>query len=128
MNYTGEQLLRGGTNSRFGLDTLLVLIFLGIEYGRAVTALSMDGLLMGSTMLMVLFLPYFLPSRYDKPAFLNWVFGRAAFLSMAIVLGFGIGPALRSTLPFSPLTPLILVSMISLYVQFYALLRLRVAK
>jgi len=117
-----------GFGSLFGMDTLLVLVFLGIEYGRAVTALSFDGFLMGTTMLMVLVLPYFLPSRSEKPMLLGWLAGRASVLTVAVVMGSALGFVPRSELPLSPLTLLIVASMVSGYLQFYALFRLRVAK
>lgn len=115
-----------------GLDTLVVLFFLALEYGRAVQALSMDGFLMGTTMLMVLVLPFFLPSKWEKPEFGNWLISRSFVAMAAIFLGVAFRQSLGTVLPeplrFMPLTFLILASMVSCYIQFYSLLKLRPAK
>lgn len=115
-----------------GFDTLAVLFFLALEYGRAVQAASMDGFLMGTTMIMVLVLPYFLPTRWAKPQFGNWLVARAIVATSAIFLGVAfpqsLGAVLPETLRFMPLTFLILASMVSCYIQFYSLLKLRPIK
>lgn len=115
-----------------GFDTLAVLFFLGLEYGRAVRVFSMDGFLMGTTMLMVLVLPYFLPSRLLKASFGNWMISRSIVTMAAIFLGVALrqslGTILPETLRFMPMTLLILTSMVSCYIQFYSLLKLRPAK
>lgn len=116
----------------FGFDTALVLFFLALEYGRAVQIVSLDGLLMGTTMVMVLALPYFLPSKYAQPHFSAWLVGRAVVALLGITLGYAFGRGLGVVVPESlrllPLTLLIVASMISAYVQFYGLLKLRLAK
>src|SRR5688572_13172431 len=113
----------------FGFDTALVLFFLALEYGRAVQIASLDGLLMGTTMVMVLTLPYFLPSRYAQPHFPAWLVGRGSVALLGITLGYAFGQSLGVVAPESlrllPLTLLVVASMVSAYVQFYGLLRLR---
>lgn len=115
-----------------GIDTMFVLFFLALEYGRAVQMFSIDGLLMGTTMLMVLILPYFLPSQYERPLFANWMIGRCALAFFGVMLGFGFKQSLGVVLPasvrFIPMTFLILASMVSCYIQFYGLMKLRLAK
>ena len=115
-----------------GIDTLFVLFFLALEYGRAVEAVSVDGFLMGTTMLMVLVLPYFLPSRWARPQFANWLVARGLVTMAAVILGVGFRQSLGVILPesvrFMPMTFLIMASMISCYIQFYSLLKLRPAK
>ncbi|HEX3101737.1 MAG TPA: hypothetical protein VHQ01_08095 [Pyrinomonadaceae bacterium] len=115
-----------------GVDTMFVLFFLALEYGRAVRAVSMDGLLMGITMLMVLVLPYFLPSNFDRPTFSNWLLSRGAIALTGMVLGVAfkqsLGVVLPESLRFMPMTFLILASMVSCYIQFYGLMKLRLAK
>ncbi len=121
-----------GFGGMAGCDTAAVLFFLALEYGRAVRILSIDGLLMGITMAMVLVLPYFLPSRYEKPEFDSWLIGRGAIALLGILLGFALRQVLGLMLPdslrFMPMTLLILASMISCYIQFYRLMKLRLAK
>ena len=115
-----------------GIDTMFVLFFLALEYGRAVQMFSIDGLLMGITMLMVLTLPYFLPSGSEKPLFTSWIMGRGAIALAGILLGFAfkqsLGVGLPGGLRFMPMTFLILASMVSCYIQFYGLMKLRLAK
>lgn len=116
----------------FGIDTACVLFFLAVEYGRTVQTFSIDGLLMGSTMLMVLALPYFLPAPHEKLLFGDWLVGRASIALIGVGMGLMFNQSLGSVLPESlwlaPLTFLILASMVSCYIQFYSLLKLRLAK
>jgi hypothetical protein len=115
-----------------GIDTTFVLFFLALEYGRAVNVLSIDGMVMGVTIIMILVLPYFLPSLIRRPTFANWIIGRAVIAGSAILLGVGLGEWTGTLLPagvrFLPMTFLILASMISCYIQFYSVLKLRLAK
>jgi len=107
-------------------------LFLALEYGRAVQAFSVDGFLMGVTMLMVLVLPYFLPSNAERPSFGNWLLARSAVGLVGMILGVAFNQSLGIILPaslrFMPMTFLILASMISCYIQFYGLMKLRLAK
>lgn len=116
----------------FAIDTTFVLFFLALEFGRTLLAFSIDGGLMAVTMLMVLVLPYFVASTAEKPAFGNWVIGRGFIAAFGVALGLAfkqsIGVVLPESLRFIPLTMLILTSMISCYVQFYGLVKLRLAK
>jgi hypothetical protein len=116
----------------FGLDTLIVLFFLALEYGRAVRLLTVDGLLMAITMGMVFVLPYFLPSRRNRPSFGNWLVVRGGIAAAGVVLGTAFGKVTGAVLPENarlvPMTFLILASMVSCYIQFYGLLKLRLAK
>lgn len=116
----------------FGIDTLIVLFFLALEYGRGVQAFSVDGFLMGLTILMILTLPYFLPSNVEKPTFSGWMLGRGAVLLFGMTLGVafrqGLGVVHPESIRFVPMTFLILAAMVSCYVQFYGLMKLRLAK
>jgi hypothetical protein len=115
-----------------GIDTLFVLFFLALEYGRAVSVVSIDGMVMGITMIMILVLPYFLLSLTRRPSFVNWIVARGIIMVSAILLGVGIGQSTGTLLPegmrFVPMTFLILASMISCYIQFYGVMKLRPAK
>jgi len=125
------------TRSKFGwagfaLDTTFVLFVLALEFGRTVQLVSVDGGLMGTTLLMVLVLPYFVASTAEKPSFGNWLVGRTVIAAFGVVLGLAFKQSIGVTLPasvrFLPLTLLVLASMISCYVQFYGLMKLRLAK
>lgn len=118
----------GGTA---GLDTKFVLFFLALEYGRAGNGLSLDGAVMGITMIMILILPYFLPSRYEMPSFSNWLAYRGivavAGVAAGIVLGQTTGVLLPEGAGFIPMTLLIMASVVSCYIQFCGLMKLRQA-
>lgn len=132
MKYTQAKTTRPVLGGIAGIDTAFVLFFLALEYGRAVQAMSVDGLLMSITMMMMLVLPYFLPSRYELPTFSNWILVRGSVMLSGMVLGVAfkqsLGVVLPEALRFAPMTFLILASMISCYIQFYGLMKLRLAK
>ena len=113
-------------------DTTFVLFFLAMEYGRSTHMFSIDAILMGITMLMVLALPYFLPSPHEKPTYMNWLAGRGAIAVCGMLVGLafsqGVGVILPESLRYMPLTFLVLTAMISCYIQFYSLMKLRLAK
>ena len=114
------------------MDTIFVLFFLALEIGRAVQLFSVDGALMGTTLAMLLVLPYFLPSRVDRPSMATWLAVRGSIAIAALMLGVAYSRGLGSDVPIGyrtmPMTFLILVGMISCYIQFYSLMRLRPAK
>lgn len=116
----------------FGWDTAIVLFFLGAEYARSVRIFSPDATLIAVTMTMVLVLPYFLPSGLACSSIWNWLAGRSLVLLGGLFAGALFGAASGATaaegLRFLPMTFLILASMISCYIQFYGLMRLRTAK
>lgn len=110
--------------SSFAIDTTFVLFFLTLELGRSASFFAFDTLLMSLTMLMLLVLPYFLPSDSEPPAFSRWV----AVRSVVAVFGLSLGAVLPSSFEFLPMTFLIVAAMVSCYVQFYSLFKLRLAK
>ena len=118
--------------SRFGIDTLFVLFFLALEYGRAVQMFSIDGALMLMTMSMVLILPYFLPTKGERPTLGSWLKLRSLVAVVGLTFGVlysrSVGVVLPESLKFAPITFLILTAMVSCYIQFYGLMRLRLAK
>lgn len=132
MNHAANNMTGSGLGGMVNIDTTFVLFFLALEYGRGVSMFSIDGALMGTTMLMVLVLPYFLPSRYEKPLFTNWVAGRTAIALFGMLLGVvfrqSLGTVLPESLRFMPMMLLILAAIISCYVQFYGLMKLRLSK
>ncbi len=117
---------------RCSVDTTFVLFFLALEYGRSFELLSIEGIVMAITMSMVLVLPYSLPSEIDKPPFASWLIGRGSIALFGVLLGVAFKQSLGVVLPDAlrsmPMTFLILASMISCYIQFYGLMKLRLAK
>ena len=124
--------MRLKTGAGFAVDTTFVLFFLALEFGRTRQLFAIDGSLMAVTLFMVLVLPYFVASSSEKPAFGNWLIGRTIIAGFGIALGLvfkqSIGVLLPESIRFLPLTLLVVASMISCYVQFYGLMKLRLAK
>lgn len=118
--------------SGYGIDTLFVLFFLALEYGRAVQLFSIDGVLMLTTMAMVMILPYFLPSKRTRPTLGSWFKLRGLVavtgLTAGVLYSRSVGFVLPESLKFAPMTFLVLTAMVSCYIQFYGLMRLRLAK
>ena len=121
-----------GSFRSFANDTSFVLFFLGLEAGRTLGNFTFDGFLLFVTMLMVMVLPYYLPSNDGRPDMGKWITGRASISVFAVILGAVLSSAYGTVLPesfrFMPLTFLIVAAMLSCFVQFYALMRLRPAK
>jgi hypothetical protein len=131
-NTTNKNTWFGSGLWAFGIDTLFVLFFLALEYGRAAQLFSIDGLLMLTTMAMVLVLPYFLPSKGERPPLGSWLKLRSLVAVVGLTFGVlysrSVGVVLPESLKFVPMTFLILTAMVSCYIQFYGLMRLRLAK
>ena len=125
------QIERSSTADRgFAIDTTFVLFFLAVEFGQIITNLALDTLFFAITLLMLIILPYFL-SPEEKPQFGNWVLGRSLIAAFAVSVGVMFKQSL-GVLPemfrFLPMTLLIVTAMLSCYIQFYGLLKLRLAK
>ncbi|MGI8466883.1 MAG: hypothetical protein ACR2N3_00330 [Pyrinomonadaceae bacterium] len=118
-------------NSGFAVETTFVLFFLAVEFGQSFRSLSLDNICLAITLAAVAVLPFFLPSE-DKPSFGNWLFGRSLIAGFAILLGVMFKQSLGAVLPemfrFLPMTLLIITAMLSCYIQFYGLLKIRLAK
>ncbi len=132
MDHITKKSTAGEFGGSMSVDTTFVLFFLAMEYGRSTHMFSIDAVLMGITMLMVLALPYFLPSPYEKPTYMNWLAGRGAIAVLGMLLGLvfkqSVGVILPESLRYMPLTFLVLTAMVSCYIQFYSLMKLRPVK
>ncbi len=119
-------------NKGFAVETTFVLFFLALELGQSFDLFALDSLLLAATLLTIAVLPYFLYSNEQKPDFGNWFLGRILIAGFAILLGVmfkqTLGVLLPETFRFLPMTLLIATAMISCYIQFYGLLKLRPAK
>ena len=117
---------------RFSVDTTFVLFFLAIDFGQSAMSFGLDTALSALTLGMLLILPYFLPSEAEKPDFMEWLLGRSLISGFAIALGIMYQQALGVVLPdafrFLPMTLLIATAMVSCYLQFYAMIRFRLAR
>jgi len=126
-----EQIGRTSTVDKgFAIDTTFVLFFLAVEFGQIIGNFALDTVFFAATLLMLLVLPYFLPSG-DKPSFGNWVLGRTLIAAFAVSVGVLFNQSLSvlpETFRFLPMTLLIVTAMLSCYIQFYGLLKLRLAK
>ena len=117
-------------DKNFAIDTTFVLFFLAVEFGQIIGNFTLDTAVFAVALAGLLVLPYFLPSD-DKPNFGNWVLGRTLIAAFAVSVGVMFKQSL-SVLPemfrFLPMTLLIVTAMLSCYIQFYGLLKLRLAK
>lgn len=115
----------------FAIDTTFVLFFLAVEFGQMLGSFNFETVIFAITLLMMLVLPYFLPSD-EKQSFGSWVLGRSLIAAFAISVGAAfkqsLGIVLPETFRFLPMTLLIVTAMLSCYIQFYGFLKLRLAK
>ncbi|MGI8556450.1 MAG: hypothetical protein ACR2LT_08875 [Pyrinomonadaceae bacterium] len=115
----------------FVVETTFVLFFLAVEFGQSFRSLSLENICLAMTLMLVAVLPYFLPSD-DKTGFGNWILGRSVIAGFAVMLGWMFSQTLGTVLPemfrFLPMTLLIVTAMLSCYIQFYGLLKIRLAK
>jgi hypothetical protein len=123
----------GGNEKGFAIETTFVLFFLAIEFGQTFQLFSLDGFFLALTLAAIAVLPYFLPSSSgEKPDFGNWLLGRSLITGFGILLGVMFKQSLGVVLPemfrFLPMTLLIITAMLSCYIQFYSLLKLRFVK
>ena len=117
-------------DKNFAIDTTFVLFFLAVEFGQMIGNFALDTAVFAVALAVLLVMPYFLPSE-DKPRFGNWLLGRTLIAAFAVTIGamfkqtLGVLP---ETFRFLPMTLLIVTAMLSCYIQFYGLLKLRLAK
>ncbi len=119
------------TEKGFAIETTFVLFFLAVEFGQSINLFALDSVIMAITLIAFIVVPYFLPSD-DKPGFGNWVLGRSLIAIFAIGLGMmfkqTLGVVLPETMRYLPMTLLIVTAMLGCYIQFYSLLKIRLAK
>ena len=121
-----------GGEASFAVDTTFVVFFLALEFGRSILNFGLDGLLLGICLAMLVAVPYFYMSEMARPNFAKWIAGRSVIAAFATLLGVAFQQTLGVVLPdmmrFLPMTLLIVSAMVSCYIQFYSVLRLRPAK
>jgi hypothetical protein len=106
-----------------GWDTGVVLFFLAVEVGRTASVLSLESSVMLLTGLLVLVLPFFLLGETNV-RFCDWILIRG----VVALAGGAIGAMLPDPFKPLPMTFLIVAAMVSCYIQFYGLVRLRPVK
>ena len=120
------------SNRRFAVDTTFLLFFLGIDFGQSSMEFALDSLLSIVMLGMVLVVPYFLPTLDEKPEFADWLMGRSVITIFAVGLGVifrqSLGVLLPETFRFLPFTLVILTAMLSCSLQFYGMIRFRLAR
>ncbi|HBR56737.1 MAG TPA: hypothetical protein DEA22_04605 [Blastocatellia bacterium] len=119
----------------FSTDTAFVLFFLALEFGRSFSLNEADwilAVLVAITLAMLMLVPYFLPSFEERPEFGKWVRGRFFLGATAFVSGLVYGRAAEAVFPelfrFLPMTLLIISAIISGCVQFYGIMKVRLAR
>jgi hypothetical protein len=131
ISHVGETPAELTRENGFAIETTFVLFFLALEFGQALSVLSLDNVLLAVTLMMVAVLPYFLATE-EKPSLTSWLVGRGLITAFAIFLGWmfkqTLGVVLPETFRFLPMTLLIVTAMISCYIQFYGFLKLREVK
>lgn len=117
---------------RFAVDTTFVLFFLAVDFGQSAFGFDLNTAISGFTLAMLLVVPYFLPLTSERPDFTGWLLGRSVIAIFAIALGMmfrqALGVVLPDVLRFLPMTLLIATAMVSCYLQFCAMIRLRLAR
>lgn len=117
---------------RFALDTTFVLFFLAVDLGLTILSFGLESAISVATLSMLVVFPYFLPFMGEKPEFGGWVTGRLFIAAFGIVLGLilksSLGVVLPEMLRLVPLTLLIVAAMISCYIQFYGIMKIRLAR
>ncbi len=128
---TGRLAVEKTEDKSFAIETTFVLFFLAVEFGQSISAFSFDTIVMGITLVTFTIAPYFLPAD-EKPGFGNWVLGRSLIALFAVGLGMmfkqTLGVVFPETMRYLPMTLLIVTAMLGCYIQFYGLLKIRLAK
>ena len=123
--------MRNGYAENTAVDTTFVLFFMALELGRSFNGLSIDSFFFTATLLVVMIAPYLLMPD-ARTSFSSWVSGRAFVALLAISLGYiyklSLGVILPDAFRFLPMTLLIISALLCCYIQFYGLLRLRLAR
>jgi hypothetical protein len=117
---------------RFSVDTSFVLFFLAVDIGQSVLTFRIDTAVSTVTLLLVLVLPYFMPTESLRPDFSTWLVGRILLAGFAVGVGMMFQQALGVVFPemfrYLPMTLLILSATLSFYLQFCAMIRFRLAR
>ncbi len=112
------------------IDTNYVLFFLAVELGNSFKGFNFEIFILSLTLISFLVLPYWLNN--NRGLFADWILTRSVISLFAI--GFGVvfqqtlGVLIPEVYGFLPMTFLIITAFLSVYFQFYSLLKLRIVK
>lgn len=116
----------------FVFDTTFVLFFLAVDFGNSAILGGLELVLPLITLLMFIAVPYLLPCEGERPEFRSWIVGRGFLAVFGVILGVlfrqVVGPVFPEYFGHLPMTLLIISAIFSSYIQFYAILRLRLAR
>jgi hypothetical protein len=117
---------------RFSVDTSFVLFFLAVDLGQSVLTFRIDTAMSAVALGLVLVLPYVMPTEAERPGFSGWLAGRTILAGFGIGLGMmfkqALGPVLPEMFRYMPMSLLIVSATLSCYLQFCAMIRLRLAR
>lgn len=119
-------------DTHFAVDTTFVVFFLALDLGTVLFSFDIGAMLSAATLAMFIVLPYFLYEGIEKPRFAPWVAGRTVIAVFAIAAGIlfkqAIGTLLPDSFRYLPLTLLIAAAIVSCYIQFYGIMKVRLAR
>lgn len=121
----------GAEGGFFAFDTTLVLFFLALDLGQSGFTPNVGFLLSATTLMAVAAGPYLLFGD-ERPHFWTW-FGSRLILAgfggiSGVLVGGSVGTLLPESARFAPITLLILAAFLSFCLQFYGILRVRLAR
>jgi len=117
---------------RFAMDTTFVLFFLAMDIGASFSGLGFELILSAMTAAMFIAAPYLLPFSGEKPEFRGWLLGRLFIAVIGVIGGLAVQAAAGNVLPesvkYMPMTLLIVAGILCAFSQFYAMIRIRLAR
>lgn len=117
---------------RFVMDTTFVLFFLAMDIGASFSGVGFEMFLSATTAAMFIAAPYLLPFAGEKPEFRGWLIGRVFIAVIGVIGGLAVQASAGSVLPeavkYVPMTLLIVAGILCAYSQFYAMIRIRLAR
>jgi len=113
------------------VDTTIVLFFLAVLLGSAFPANAIDAGLSFTTLAAFIVLPYFLTGDDAMPSFGVWALGRVFIAVLGMLAGAlfysALGKALPEAFKYVPMSLLLVAATASAIVQFYVIIRVRLA-
>lgn len=114
------------------MDTTFVLFFLAMDIGASFSGVGFEMFLSGTTAAMFIAAPYLLPFAGEKPEFRGWLLGRVFIAVIGVIGGLAVQASAGNVLPeavkYLPMTLLIVAGILCAYSQFYAMIRIRLAR
>ena len=121
----------GAEGGFFAFDTTLVLFFLAVDLGQTGFQLDLGSSLSGLSVITVAAAPYAMFGD-EKPHFWTWLGSRLILAGFGVLGGVlmsgSVGTLLPESARFVPITLLILAAFLRFCLQFYGILRVRLAR